>query len=255
MNQLIRCINCGEVFLKTSFDQWPEYESDPRSFPEPLRVIKRDDFKDFLKNHRGHRLEDLSILEDSFISEKPYIEPVKTSYFRVTNGKEQFVVKKFREDIHEPLRYQLISGDYSLKLLGLEVQSGEILKQWKAEFKNNSLLFNKGEVFLNIYQNILKTLRVDQMERVSEESSHPLEVYYRLDEVSLAYLLRNCRNRFKGKEYSEIESFIDHHKEDGVLLLKATYRIQINERVKIKEKATPASLPLEKREVSVKKRS
>ena len=72
MNELIRCINCDEIFLKTPFDQWPEYESYPNGSFESFRTIERDDFQDFLKNHHGHRLEDLKILEDSFVSEKDY---------------------------------------------------------------------------------------------------------------------------------------------------------------------------------------
>jgi hypothetical protein len=47
--------------------------------------------------HHGHRLENLKIIEDSFVSEKAYSEPIKTSFFKATNGKEKFVVKKFRE--------------------------------------------------------------------------------------------------------------------------------------------------------------
>ena len=136
MNQFLRCIDCGEGFRKTPFDQNPEYEYDPTHPSEPVQTKKRDDFQEFLITHHGHRLEYLEIIENSFISGKNYVEPVKTSYFRAINDKkEKFVIKQFREKIEEKLRYQVIPGDYFLEYAGVEVQSEEITKQLKIEFK------------------------------------------------------------------------------------------------------------------------
>jgi hypothetical protein len=56
------------------------------------------------------------------------------------------------------------------------------------------------------------------------------------------YLMRNCHNIFKGQEYSTIEEFIHRHKDDGVLLLKATYQIQLTEKAKPEEKGIPTAL-------------
>lgn len=246
MNQLIRCITCDELFFRTPFDHWPEYEVSPPDSPEPFQSVKRDDFQEFMEHHRGHRFEDLSIVEDSLISEKPYIEPVKVSYFKATNGKERFVIKKFRESIEEPLRYQLIHGDYFLKCLRLEFETNAIAKQLRAELGKLPLIEEKIASFLKICQKILQTLDVKQLERATEESPTPLEIYFRLDDVSLMYLLRNCRNIFKGKEYQEIEAFINRHKDDGVLLLKAKYKIQLDKKTRLKEKKTPAPIVLEK---------
>jgi hypothetical protein len=229
MNQLIHCINCNEIYLRTPFDQTPEYEWEPSN---PLRAsqgFEKDDFQDFLRNHRGHQLEDLKIIEDSFVSEKPYSEPVKVSYFKATNGRETFVVKRFRERIDQPLRYQLIKGDYSLRCIDLQVQSETIRKQLEREIKP-ALTRTQVDTFLQFYHHLGKKLDVNRLERVPEDSPAPLEIYYKMDDFALMYLLRNCRNFFKGKTYAEIEGFIQRHKDDGVLLLKATYRVEILER-------------------------
>jgi hypothetical protein len=252
MNQLIHCINCDEIFLKTPFDKWPEYESYSNRSPESFRSIERDDFQDFMKNHRGHRLEDLQIIDDSFVSEKAYSEPIKVSYFKATNGKEKFLIKKYREKIDEPLRYQLIAGDYSLKCISIEIQHKEITKQLEAEFKTAPLSQNKLSAFLTLFRQIFEIIDIKNLERVAEESSNPLEVYYKLDDVSLAYLLRNCHNIFKGKDIN-IEEFIHRHKDDGVLLLKATYSIQISEKAKPEKKAISTQIPLEKKKILEKK--
>jgi len=246
MNQLIRCINCDEVFFRTPFDQWPEYKADLPGSPGPFLSVEKNDFQDFMEHHRGHRLEDLSILEDSFVSEKPYIEPVKVSYFRATNGKEKFVIKKFRERIDEPLKYQLIQGDYSLKCQRVEIQGDAIAKQLRMDLRKIPFIEEKTAAFLKVFHQIARGLEIQHLERVAEDSPYPLEIYYRLDDVSLAYLLRNCRNIFKDREYREIETFINGHKDDGVLLLRAKYAIQLSERAKAREKSTTGSVALNK---------
>src|SRR4030042_1723986 len=138
MNQFLRCMDCGEGFMKTPFDQCPEYEYDSNHPSEPAQVIKRDDFQEFLTTHDGHRLEYLEVIENSFVSDKNYTEPVKTSYLKATNSKkEKFVIKRVRENIGEKVRYQVIPGDYSLECAGVEVQSEEITKQLEIKFRTH----------------------------------------------------------------------------------------------------------------------
>jgi hypothetical protein len=252
MNQIIHCKNCDAIFMKTPFDQFPEYERDLDRLPENVWSRERDDLQDFLIHHHGHRLENLKIIEDSFVSEKPYSEPVKTSFFKATNGKEKFVIKKFREKIDEPLKYQVISGDFSLKCTAIEIQWEEISKQLKREIEP-PLSQEQIDAFLKLYRHLFKNIDIHDLERVPEDSPNPLEIYYKFNDAHLMYLLRNCRNIFKGEEYLVIEEFIHRHKDDGVLLLKATFQIQLTEGAKKKKKPVPASLPLEQEKIISKK--
>lgn len=252
MNQLIRCKNCDELFMKTPFDQYPEYEfSSDRSF-DNFRGVERDDFQQFLIHHHGHRLENLKIIEDSFVSEKAYSEPVKASFFKATNGKEKFVVKKFRERIDEPLKYLLIPGDYSLKCITVEIQTEGIAKQLNREL-TPPLAQRKIDAFLKLYRSIAEDVDIEDLERIPEESHHPLEIYYKIDEVRLMYFLRNCHKIFKGQEYSAVEEFVHRHKDDGVLLLKATFQIRLSEIAKPAEKILPAFVSMEESKALKKK--
>jgi len=253
MNESIRCVNCDEVFIRTAFDRYPEYQYDSNHPSEPVQTIERDDFQDFLISHRGHRLEYLDIIQDSFVSEKPYSEPVKISYLRATNKKEKFIIKKFREKIGEPIKYQLIPGDYSLEWVGIEIQPEEITKQLKAELKKHPPSQTQISAFLKLYWRIVGMSDIKNLERVPEESSHPLEIYYKMDDISSFYLLRNCRNIFKGKQYSDIEEFISHDKDGGVLLLKARYKIQITQRKKIRKEGVSRVVSAEVKKVEEKK--
>ena len=252
MNQLIRCKTCDQVFMKGPYDAYPEYEVAPNYSSENFRRIERDDFQNFLSDHDGHQLEPLKIIEDSYVSEKAYSEPIKVSFFKATNGRERFVVKKFRERIDEPLKYQLIFGDYSLKCATIEIQSAEISKQLEDELKP-PLSPEKIEAFVKLYGDVVQGFALEDLERIPEESRHPLEVYYKIDDVHLVYLLRKCRSLFKGQEYLAMEEFIHRHKDDGVLLLKATYKIELVEVAKPEKRTIPVFQPLEKEKVLWKK--
>jgi hypothetical protein len=249
MNQLIRCIKCDEIFLKTPFDLWPEYAPSQVPSMDSFRTIPKDDFEDFLSNHRGHQLEDLKIVEDSFVSEKDYSEPVKTSYFKATNGKESFLIKKSREQISEAIKYEMVSADLLLKCTGIQIQAEEIEKQMERELE---LPKQKIAAFVKVYRRIVDRMEIENLERVPEESPNPLEVYYKMDDISLAFLLRNCRNMFKGQQYLAIERFIEGHKEGGVLLVKASFQILISEKGKSRIKIPPPALLVESRK-SLKK--
>lgn len=245
MNRLVRCVNCDEVFLRTPYDQAPEYEQASPESPEDFQIVEQDDFEGFLAHHRGHRLEDLRIIEDSFVSEKPYWEPMKVSYFKATNGREKFVIRKFRERIDQPLKYELISGDYSLHCTSLEMDWENIARQMRCELGSVPLLEEKIGAFLKLCQQITSSLRLEDLERVAEDSPHPLEISYRLDDVSLMYLLRNARHLFK-ERFSEVESFIHRHKDDGVLLVKGRFRIDLSEKTKTKPQELPSPIPVKK---------
>jgi hypothetical protein len=252
MKQLIRCKNCDQIFMKGPFDDYPEYRLAPDRSPENFQRIERDDFQDFLTHHHGHQLENLEIIEDSYVSEKAYSEPIKTSFFKATNGKEKFVIKKFRERIDEPLKYQLVPGDYSLKCVAVEIQAGEICIQLQRELKP-PLSQDKINAFLRLMEAIVEDIDIKGLERIPEESHHPLEVYYKIGDVHVMVLLRNCHNIFKGQEYLTMEEFIHRHKDDGVLLLKATYKIQITQMANRRKRTTPPPLPFEKEKIAGQK--
>ena len=248
MGQLIRCKNCDQIFMRSRFDAYPEYRLGPGLPPENFQAMERDDFKDFLSHHQGHQLEDLNIIEDSYVSEKAYSEPVKTCFLKATNGREKFVIKKSRERIDEPLKYELVPGDYRLKCTAVEIQSEEILEQLAREMTPLPSQ-DKIDAFLRLMGTLVEDIEIQDLERIPEESHHPLETYYKIDDVRVMYLLRNCHRIFKGREYSAIEEFIRRHKDDGVLLLKATYKIQFTEKANARKRATPPPLDSENEEI------
>ncbi len=233
MNKIFRCVTCDEVFFKTPFDHAPEYRVSSEISSHTFCKINKNDLRDFMRRHRGHVTEHLDLIRGSCVSEKNYSEPVNTFYYKATNGRDRFVIKKCRERIDEPLRYELIHGDYSLECTGIEIQSEAIVRELTRHFQTAPLSKAEIAAFLKLYHRVSETMDIQDLEQVVQGSpSHPLERYYKPDDVSVVYLLRNCRRMFKEERYLQIENFINRHFEDGIFLLKTKYRIQINERPK-----------------------
>ncbi len=252
MNPFIHCVTCNIVFHKTPYDPLPEYELEGRASPDLARTVEKDDYQDFLRDHRGHRLEELQVLEGSYTGTGNYREPVKTSYWKATNGKERFVIKGSRQTIQEPLKYQLIRGDYQVRCVGLEIQSREITRQLEIDFRANPLSQKKITDFLHLLQEIAQGLDAGRLERVPEESLNPLEIYYRMDDVHTAFLLRRCRKLFDREEFETIQEFVHHHREDGVLQLRGKHQIQLMEVARAEEEMVEVTLSEEKKSLAKK---
>ena len=252
MNPFIRCVTCNMIFRKTPYDHVPEHERRTQDSPDVTRTIEKDDYQDFLQDHHGHRLEELEVQEGSFVGTGDYREPMKTSYWKATNGREKFVIKGSRQSILEPMRYQLIRGDYQVKCISLEIQSREIQRQLEITFRTNPLGQKKISAFLHLFQEIIHGLDASQLERVSEESLHPLEIYYRMDDVHTGFLLRRCRKVFSREEFEMIQEFVHHHREDGVLLLRGKHHIQVMDVTRSEEKKAEETISAEEKRLAEK---
>ena len=118
------------------------------------------------------------------------------------------------------------------------------------ELADMGLTKDQLDGFVKLCQGLAGGVDVKTLERMPEDSSHPLEIYYRMDDVSYAYLLRNCRRIFQGIPFQAVQEFADRHRDDGVLLLKATHQIELIETVKTR--STPSRTPA-KQTVMIKK--
>jgi hypothetical protein len=115
-----------------------------------------------------------------------YREPVKASYWKATNGKERFVIKGSRQSIREPLKYQLIRGDYQVTCVSLEIQSREIRRQLEIEFRTNPLCQKKIVAFLNLLQEIAQGLDAGTWRGFQKSLNR---IYY-IDDVHTAFAWR-----------------------------------------------------------------
>lgn len=222
----IRCIECNKVTHVTDYDCSPQYQCDEKL----EEVIEKpvDDMRNFMVQHGHHKIEELSRIEDSFISEGAYVEPLKVSYFEATNGKERFVIKKWRDDINDPLQYELISG-YIKTTISLEVQLNEIRKQLHDEIKHPSITETKIERFIQTIEKVASQFSAGDKIEITAETDTPLISYCKMDTDFTREILRLSEKIFSAEELKEIEQFIYRNNNDNepmTLLLKRAFTIE-----------------------------
>ena len=222
----IRCIDCNQVAHITDYDRFPQYHCD-----EDLDEITEepvDDTKRFMVQHRNHRMEELTVIKNSFISEGCYGEPLKVNYREATNGKERFVIKGWREDVKSPLRYELIPG-YIKTTFRLEAQSGEIRRQMSEEMAHPPLAAAKIERFIKIVEEVISRFPVRYAIETTAESDTPLGSYCKMDTNIVREVLRLSEEVFDAKELRKIEQFIyrnNNFKDPMTLLFKRSFDVK-----------------------------
>ena len=205
MSKLIHCIECNTICNITPFDQSPKFND--TGTPDKYHEIEMNDFADFLRKHRGHRKETLSILENSLYSEGAYSDPMRITYLEATNGRETFLMKRWRNSIDEDLRYDLIQGKLEVTRT-VEIQKSDLQRQISHEIRNPSLSPAMVAKFLDIVQEEAASLDPEQYADVMYESNDARLSYLPLNDKQISTILIKCRNIFTPEEIEKISQFI-----------------------------------------------
>jgi hypothetical protein len=221
--RLVRCTQCDRLALFSPFDRVPEYHKTG----ERWKTLERDDRALFLAAHREHQLEELRIIEDSFISSQPYAEPVKTTYFEATNGKQRFVVRKSRRTISEPQRYELVPGRLDFTATEPHIERASIQRLLQLAFSPTSLSLTKIRDFVSHLELLVSRLDPKGLRRACFESHTPSMRYHYLDLNVVEKAVKNMSVRLSRDERYRLQDFVQKHLEDEVFMIKVRIRFEI----------------------------
>ncbi len=221
--QLIRCVRCNALALFSSVDRSPEYRWEQGKW----KVLERDDQAQFLQAHRGHELEKLRIVKDSFISRQNYLEPVGTSYFEAISGEQCVVVKRSRETILAPQRYELIPGRLRLTPGELRIDGSAIQKAFEREFSCLQLPPDKVNRFVQQLEETVSRLNPEELKRVPFESHNPSLWYFYLDGGVVDRVLEKSMEFLNKREVSGVDEFLRKNLEEPLFMAVAEIDFQI----------------------------
>jgi len=221
--ELVRCIKCDAVALFSPLDRSPEYRMDSGTW----KIVERDDRQAFMEAHRGHPLERLKILDDTFISSQNYREPVKTCYFEATNGKERFLVKRSRKSALDPLRYELVPGRLRINPMELRVDGAAIQKELERSLSHIGLSYQEIKHFVRELEQLVSRVKPDELTRVPYESHHPAVRYYYLNEPLIARALEGASRFLARTDVERMGAFVRQHLRDDPFLAVAEVHFHI----------------------------
>ena len=225
MGTLIHCIDCNKVIHMTEWDFCTRYEWQEGEIKEQ----EGNDRKAFEQRHKNHRIEELTPVTPA-ISDKPYAEPLKVSYFEASNGKQLFVIKRWRNTIDDPCEYEVIDGRLEITQGKVRVQTEAIKKQFRTEH-DGAIPEKKLNYFIKAIQDEVKNTDPNILE-VSAEGETPLISFYQLNSESMKRILIRCRDTFDWHELKLLKDFvIEHNEYDDVMTVVAQKEFTIKREV------------------------
>jgi len=210
-NIILRCSECGELFCPTRYDKYPSYIFDQSD--GVFHEQKVDDLNVFTSAHSGHSIEELEIVDGSFCSSYPYWEPVREDYIKVEDGTDVFTVKRWRQNINEPLRYEVVNLDLVIGKPILSIQSESIKRQMIADSKLYG--FDKAliELFICLYKSFVFQVNIDNLFESGFSMGNPMVSYAKIDEQSKEKFLRLCLRIVRSRRIDALRNFIDNNSE------------------------------------------
>jgi hypothetical protein len=103
--KFIRCRKCGAVYHVTFLDGAPASHS-----AAPDENPAAADWRAFMRAHAGHLLESLTMVgEATFVKGAPG-DPMSVAYVTVSNGRENYLLRRARANIAEPLKFEVVNS-------------------------------------------------------------------------------------------------------------------------------------------------
>jgi hypothetical protein len=224
--KFIRCRKCDVLHRVTPFDNAPIYVFKAND----LEKQATDDWRLFMEQHAGHRLEPLRGTGEKFFPSGSPSDPMSVAYIEVTNDYDQFLVRRGRKTIQEPFRYELVLGRLANVGPRLEVQQDEIKKEMKNHFLWAPAACpddDKIDLFVSIVKDVIEALDPSSV-AINEYSYVDDTVSYGLfDSAAVNALMQRCAASFGPAQLEAIRRFVDTHR-SGCDVMTIVIRRQLN---------------------------
>jgi hypothetical protein len=216
---LLKCLDCGEVFCPTNYDKYPSFSYDESD----ISIQERDDLIDFNLTHKDHTIVELKILEDSYCSVYPFLEPIREDFLKATDGEDIFTIKRWRDNINQPLKYEIIDFEIVYNEPQLDIQSKDIKRQMLYDsdiYKFDEKIIG---IIINLYKQFVSQIGLDNILECGFSMDNPMVSYGKLDDNSKEDFLWLCRPEIGEKHTLMLERFIDDNSEyDDVMNIQIT---------------------------------
>jgi hypothetical protein len=208
--KFIRCCFCDVLHHVSRFDKAPTYSLVGNEFEER----DTDDWRLFMEQHVGHRLEPLKATGEKFFARGAPLDPMAVGYIEVTNGQDRHLVRRARTSVQEPVEYELVRGYLAEADLTVEVQAREIKKEMKIHFSWAPASCpddDKIDIFVGLLKEVVKSLDPRRIRVCGYSYTDDAVSYGALDGAALQLLTERCTRCFSPVELTSIRRFVEAH--------------------------------------------
>jgi hypothetical protein len=228
IKSLIYCQACNQAI--------PNYQGYDLSPDKSLPGVEWSDAdlagaKEFLCTHLGHKLEELLIEEDSWVSEKPSHEPLRASYCYAGNAGKRFLVRRTKSALNQSASYEIVPGSLEISNVSLKIQENDLRGQIAADKGLSPLLKERMERFLQVFRDEIAKISPDKIEEeigeIDDEEGSTL-LYAGLNGSRWKKILSRCRLYFDNNDLKALRGFIEENRNPPEVL-----SVQIERRISI----------------------
>jgi len=229
--KFILCRNCSALHHVTVFDKAPNYFV----VAGAARENPADDWRVFMNRHAGHGLEALKALGELYFPAGSAADPMAVGYLKVTNGHREYLLRRSRPAIGEPLRFECIEARFGEPVVAVEIQERELRKELKLRFR-----WDSGQALSAAQIDLFIALWRDAAGQVDARGVTATEPSYVNHNISYAApeaptkdrLLKQCARHFTPGEMAALRRFVEAHSGGSdVMTLLLRRQVPIEERV------------------------
>jgi hypothetical protein len=227
--KFIRCCVCDAIHHVSPFDKAPAY----KLVGIELEEQATDDWRLFMEQHTGHRLEPLKASGEQFFPRGAPMDPMSVAYIEVTNGRESYLLRRARKSIQESMIYELVQGRLTDAGLTVEIQENEIKKEMKNHFSWAPASCPdepKIALFVSLFKEVVKMLDPYRIQVSQDSHTDGSFSYGTLGSAALDILVDRCAVCFSPDELTSIRRFVETHRNDcGVMALVLRRQVNIEQ--------------------------
>jgi hypothetical protein len=209
--KFIRCCVCDAIHYVSRFDRSPAFVF----LGDEVEAQAMDDWRLFMTQHAGHRLEPLEASGDKLFPGGSPLDPMSVCYIEVTNGQDRYVVRRARKSIQEPMSYELIRGRLTETDLTVEIQENEIKKEMKNHISWAPATCpddDKINFFIGLIKDAVKILDPQRIQ-ISETAYTDDSISYgTVDSAILDGVTERCAVYFLPDEVASLRRFVETHR-------------------------------------------
>ncbi len=212
IKKLIHCSACNQVI--------PNYQGYELSPAQGIPWVEWSDAdfagaREFLRRHFGHKLEELLVEEASWVSEKPFHEPLRISYGLAGNSGKRFLIRRIKSALDQPASYEIVRGKMDISTGPLKIQENDLRRQISAEKGFSPRLKEKLEKFIQVFRDEIARISPEKVEEEIEgtdDGENFASAYAGLNHSRWEKILRRCLLYFDKSELNLLKKFIDENR-------------------------------------------
>src|ERR1700687_82970 len=185
------------------------------------------DYKDFVARHAAHLTARLRRTSSESRAARPLWDPMATTTFADTDGKQEYVVTAGRTSIDEPRDYHFARGLLEVTNADVAIDEADLRRGLDLEFYPHVLRDTKVDQFIALVREIIGNVSPDELEIAFDDANDPAVSFARLPGELYEKLVEQCADIFDVWESSRVRTFLRENRDaDGLLALRVRRRFR-----------------------------